>query len=161
MHVLDYDRALGELLELDDTVRATFQKLKDLGELEDTLVVVTADHGHVSLLVSYSLLSVHLLTRPTFANTRASMSSDRPILCTLHLPIRLEPSAQLSVCTSSPDSAVTKFDKAQTQRTTPESLVLRVLVSPLPGSRGTLSLQALLPSQTRGRIVRLYCGPES
>jgi len=46
MHVLDYDRALGELLELDDTVRATFQKLKDLGELEDTLVVVTADHGH-------------------------------------------------------------------------------------------------------------------
>jgi arylsulfatase A-like enzyme len=64
MHVLDYDRALGELLELDDTVRATFQKLKDLGELEDTLVVVTADHGHVSLLVSYSLLSVHLLTLP-------------------------------------------------------------------------------------------------
>ena len=46
MHVLDYDRALGELLELDDTVRATFQKLKDLGELEDTLVVVTADHAH-------------------------------------------------------------------------------------------------------------------
>ena len=23
MHVLDYDRALGELLELDDTIRAT------------------------------------------------------------------------------------------------------------------------------------------
>lgn len=46
MHTLDYDRSLGELLELDDTVRATIEKLKSLGELEDTLIVVTADHGH-------------------------------------------------------------------------------------------------------------------
>ncbi|EAU35831.1 hypothetical protein ATEG_04029 [Aspergillus terreus NIH2624] len=46
MHALDYDRSLGELLELDDTVRATMEKLKALGELEDTLIVVTADHGH-------------------------------------------------------------------------------------------------------------------
>ncbi|KAK0204878.1 alkaline-phosphatase-like protein [Desarmillaria ectypa] len=46
MHVLDYDRALGELLELDDTVKATIQHLKDIGEYENTLIVVTADHGH-------------------------------------------------------------------------------------------------------------------
>jgi alkaline phosphatase len=46
MHVLDYDRALGELLELDDTVRATLAHLKEIGEDEDTLVIVTADHGH-------------------------------------------------------------------------------------------------------------------
>lgn len=63
MHVLDYERALGELLELDDTVRETiackclvFQKLdylnrdwvdlKKIGEYDDTLIVVTADHGH-------------------------------------------------------------------------------------------------------------------
>ncbi|EEA23656.1 hypothetical protein TMatcc_006739 [Talaromyces marneffei ATCC 18224] len=46
MHTLDYDRALGELLELDDTIRATIEKLEALGELEDTLIVVTADHGH-------------------------------------------------------------------------------------------------------------------
>lgn len=46
MHVLDYDRALGDLLELDDTVRATVAKLKALGELENTLIIVTADHGH-------------------------------------------------------------------------------------------------------------------
>jgi hypothetical protein len=26
MHVLDYDRALGELLELDDTVKATIER---------------------------------------------------------------------------------------------------------------------------------------
>ncbi len=25
MHVLDYDRALGELLELDDTIRASIE----------------------------------------------------------------------------------------------------------------------------------------
>ncbi|KAF2106469.1 alkaline-phosphatase-like protein [Lophiotrema nucula] len=46
MHVLDYDRALGELLELDDTVKATIAKLKEKHILKDTLVLVTADHGH-------------------------------------------------------------------------------------------------------------------
>lgn len=46
MHALDYDRALGDLLELDDTVRATIKKLEELGILDDTLVVVSADHGH-------------------------------------------------------------------------------------------------------------------
>jgi len=46
MHELDYERALGELLELDDTVRATIAHLKKIGELENTLIVVTADHGH-------------------------------------------------------------------------------------------------------------------
>lgn len=46
MHVLDYDRALGELLELDDTVKATVDKLKALGQFQDTLILVTADHGH-------------------------------------------------------------------------------------------------------------------
>ncbi|KAG9224943.1 hypothetical protein PTI98_009838 [Pleurotus ostreatus] len=46
MHALDYDRALGELLELDDTIRATIAHLKEIGELDNTLIVVTADHGH-------------------------------------------------------------------------------------------------------------------
>ena len=46
MHTLDYDRALGDLLELDDTVKATFAKLAELGNDKDTLVLVTADHGH-------------------------------------------------------------------------------------------------------------------
>ncbi|KAG5645932.1 hypothetical protein DXG03_004721 [Asterophora parasitica] len=65
MHVLDYDRALGELLELDDTIRATIARkyarvcdyrgadagyiisdLKKIGEYQNTLIVVTADHGH-------------------------------------------------------------------------------------------------------------------
>lgn len=46
MHTLDYDRALGELLELDDTVKATIEHLKKIGEYDDTLIIVTADHGH-------------------------------------------------------------------------------------------------------------------
>ncbi|PFH53016.1 hypothetical protein AMATHDRAFT_138775 [Amanita thiersii Skay4041] len=46
MHFLDYDRALGDLLELDDTVRATIEHLKRSGQYENTLIVVTADHGH-------------------------------------------------------------------------------------------------------------------
>ncbi|KAL8807579.1 MAG: hypothetical protein Q9182_000563 [Xanthomendoza sp. 2 TL-2023] len=46
MHTLDYDRALGDLLELDDTVKNTMAKLKQLGAQRETLVLVTADHGH-------------------------------------------------------------------------------------------------------------------
>lgn len=46
MHLLDYDRALGELLELDDTIKATLKRLEELGILDETLVIVTADHGH-------------------------------------------------------------------------------------------------------------------
>lgn len=46
MHALDYDRALGELLEFDDTIRATVAKLEELGVLDETLILVTADHGH-------------------------------------------------------------------------------------------------------------------
>lgn len=46
MHVLDYDRALGELLELDDTIKASIEKLTELDILKETLVLVTADHGH-------------------------------------------------------------------------------------------------------------------
>ena len=46
MHVLDYDRALGELLELDDTVKATFEYLAKTKQDKETLVLVTADHGH-------------------------------------------------------------------------------------------------------------------
>lgn len=46
MHQLDYDRALGELLELDDTVKAVINKLNETDTLKETLVLVTADHGH-------------------------------------------------------------------------------------------------------------------
>ncbi|KAF2216279.1 hypothetical protein CERZMDRAFT_3694, partial [Cercospora zeae-maydis SCOH1-5] len=46
MHVLDYDRALGELLELDDTIKHSIEHLKELDAYKDTLIVVTADHGH-------------------------------------------------------------------------------------------------------------------
>ena len=46
MHSLDYDRALGELLELDDAVKATVERLDSTGTLNETLILVTADHGH-------------------------------------------------------------------------------------------------------------------
>jgi alkaline phosphatase len=46
MHVLDYDRALGELLELDDTIKAVVNRLNETDCLKDTLILVTADHGH-------------------------------------------------------------------------------------------------------------------
>lgn len=45
MHALDYDRALGELLELDDTIKATIAHLNSTNTLKETLILVTADHG--------------------------------------------------------------------------------------------------------------------
>ncbi|EMD90154.1 hypothetical protein COCC4DRAFT_124817 [Bipolaris maydis ATCC 48331] len=46
MHALDSRRALGELLELDDTIKATIEHLNSTNCLKDTLIIVTADHGH-------------------------------------------------------------------------------------------------------------------
>ncbi|KAJ6781116.1 hypothetical protein PWT90_00697 [Aphanocladium album] len=46
MHTLDYDRALGELLEMDEAIAATIKKLEELGIRDETLVLVSADHGH-------------------------------------------------------------------------------------------------------------------
>ncbi|KAH9866360.1 hypothetical protein IAQ61_008365 [Plenodomus lingam] len=46
MHVLDFDRALAELLELDDTIKATISHLNKTSSLKETLILVTADHGH-------------------------------------------------------------------------------------------------------------------
>lgn len=46
MHILDYDRALGELLELDDTIKHATEHLKKLDAFKDTLILVTSDHGH-------------------------------------------------------------------------------------------------------------------
>lgn len=46
MHAMDYERALGDLLELDDTIRASIERLKELDVQKETLVLVTADHGH-------------------------------------------------------------------------------------------------------------------
>ncbi|KAF9585812.1 hypothetical protein BGW38_000634 [Lunasporangiospora selenospora] len=46
MHPLDYDRALADLLELDSTVGKTREWLKKRKLDKDTLILVTADHGH-------------------------------------------------------------------------------------------------------------------
>lgn len=74
MHILDYDRALGELLELDDTVRATLAHLEKIGELEDTLVIVTADHGH-GFDVFGSSDSKYMLNQTTDAAKRSAIGT--------------------------------------------------------------------------------------
>lgn len=74
MHTLDYDRALGELLELDDTIKATFAKLKALGTMEDTLVIVTADHGH-GFDVMGSVDTKYLAAQTTDRKKRAAIGT--------------------------------------------------------------------------------------
>ncbi|KAL2889094.1 Alkaline phosphatase [Ceratocystis lukuohia] len=46
MHALDYDWALGDLLDLDDTISKTMEQLNKMGILDETEIIFTADHGH-------------------------------------------------------------------------------------------------------------------
>ncbi|KAF8987802.1 hypothetical protein BGZ52_002665 [Haplosporangium bisporale] len=46
MHPMDYDRSLADLLEMDNTIGKTKEWLKRNKLDKDTLIVVTADHGH-------------------------------------------------------------------------------------------------------------------
>ncbi|KAL8926326.1 MAG: hypothetical protein Q9172_001835 [Xanthocarpia lactea] len=72
MHALDYDRALGDLLELDDTVKNTFAKLKELGSDKETLVLVTSDHGH-GFDVAGSVDTKYLESQETDRNKRKAI----------------------------------------------------------------------------------------
>jgi alkaline phosphatase len=46
-------RALSETMALSDAVELTIEKLKEKGELDDTLIVVTADHSHTMTIAGY------------------------------------------------------------------------------------------------------------
>ncbi|MBC8100167.1 MAG: alkaline phosphatase [Armatimonadetes bacterium] len=46
IHPLDQERALSDLIEFDKAIGATVTWLEEKGLTENTLIVVTADHGH-------------------------------------------------------------------------------------------------------------------
>jgi alkaline phosphatase len=46
LHPMDFDRAIGEMIELDRTIAATVEWLEANGQLENTLLVLVPDHGH-------------------------------------------------------------------------------------------------------------------
>ncbi|GAA5841568.1 hypothetical protein JCM11251_001264, partial [Rhodosporidiobolus azoricus] len=74
MHIGDYHRALGDLLEFDNVVGATLDRLEELGLSEDTLVVVTADHGH-GFDVFGSADTEFLRSQPTNETKRAAVGT--------------------------------------------------------------------------------------
>ncbi|SAM00751.1 hypothetical protein [Absidia glauca] len=45
-HTLDWSRGIADLVELDVTIQKTIEWLKKHDELDDTLILVTADHAH-------------------------------------------------------------------------------------------------------------------
>ncbi len=45
-HPMDFERGLADLIEFDRAVAATLEYLEANGTLDETLIVVTADHGH-------------------------------------------------------------------------------------------------------------------
>jgi hypothetical protein len=77
MHVQDVDRALGDLLELDDTLRATLEHLEKIGELDDTVVVVTADHGHGFVRTCVTLADLQDVFGSADTEYLAAQNSDR------------------------------------------------------------------------------------
>ena len=52
-HATNANLALEETLVLDKAVEKALEKLKNKGLLEDTLVIVTADHSHTMSLPGY------------------------------------------------------------------------------------------------------------
>ncbi len=46
LHPLDFDRAIADQIEFDRSIAATMEYLEEIGELENTLIVVTSDHAH-------------------------------------------------------------------------------------------------------------------
>lgn len=46
LHPMDFERALADSIEFERAVAATVEYLEETGQLEDTLIIVTADHGH-------------------------------------------------------------------------------------------------------------------
>jgi len=51
-HANKIDEAMGEVLGLSDTVKATMEYLEKAGELDETLIVVTADHETGGLTIT-------------------------------------------------------------------------------------------------------------
>ncbi len=45
-HPMDFERALADMIEFDRTIAATVEYLEAEGLMDETLIVVTADHGH-------------------------------------------------------------------------------------------------------------------
>jgi alkaline phosphatase len=46
LHPMDFERTIADLIELDRAVAAAIDWLRENGKLEETLLVVTPDHGH-------------------------------------------------------------------------------------------------------------------
>ena len=53
-HDIQAVRALSETIALDRTIEMATQMMKDRGELDDTLFIVTADHAHTMSMAGYS-----------------------------------------------------------------------------------------------------------
>lgn len=78
-HVGDMERAMGELLELDNTVKHVLAHLDKLGIRNDTLLVVTSDHGH-GFDIFGSVDTAYMSAQTTNSGKRAAIGT-----CKLYL----------------------------------------------------------------------------
>ena len=61
-------KALSEAVAMDLAIERTIEILSESGELDDTLIVVTADHAHTMSISGYSARGVPILGKNTCTN---------------------------------------------------------------------------------------------
>jgi alkaline phosphatase len=71
--------ALDEYAQFDTTIGLAKQILKEKGVLDDTLMVVTADHSHVFTMGAYSARGSNILGFSTIAHSNVSDVDNLPI----------------------------------------------------------------------------------
>ena len=53
-HAVQARRALSETVAMDAAIDRTLEMLEEMGELDDTLIIVTADHAHTMSISGYA-----------------------------------------------------------------------------------------------------------
>jgi hypothetical protein len=100
---------LGELMWVDDNVMRVFAKLEELGLLDDTLVMVTADHGEV-MNPAHDCAPGHVQLRCGFNHSVTVYDDELHVPLGMALPGRIAAGRTLDLPVSHADLAPTILD---------------------------------------------------
>ncbi|MGI9276574.1 MAG: alkaline phosphatase [Endozoicomonas sp.] len=69
-------RALSETIAFSDAIKTALDKLEAAGELDDTLILVTADHGHTLTIAGYPKRGNPILGKSVKVGTESELNVD-------------------------------------------------------------------------------------